>query len=105
MFLRSVVGLIAVLFCVSSVNAVTFTVKPDDAGMILVWHQKTGAWAAVKEMSTLSIRDSLYLDDQRNATLQFGNGCTVLLKGELRATVSGSDSAVVIILDQGQLFI
>ncbi len=81
-----------------------FAVKPD-SGVILTWYPNKAGWVAVKDSSPVSAGDSLYLDDQYHAKLLLGKGCTVLLRGELRANLEGSDTALIVHCDAGQLFL
>ncbi len=104
MVYRILVGIAACLLFASNTSAITFTVKPD-SGVILVWQQSKGSWTAVKDSALVKAGDSLYLDDQYHAKLFLGKGCVVLLRGELRANLAGSDTALVVHLDAGQLFL
>jgi hypothetical protein len=101
---RFLVSIAACLLFVINAHAVTFTVKPD-SGVILVWQQQKGSWTAVKDSLIAGIGDSLYLDDQYHAKLYMGKGCALYLRGELRATIGGSDTAMILHLDQGQAFL
>jgi hypothetical protein len=104
MMLRWRIGAAAVLFFSSFAGAATFSVKPD-SGVILLWQQKAAAWIVVKDTTPVIPSDSLYLEDQFTARLFLGKGCVVLCRGEMRATVGGTDTGLVIYLDQGQLFL
>ena len=97
-------GATVFLFIWLQANAANFFVRPD-SGVILLWQQKTASWTVVKDSAVIGPSDSLYLEDQYYARLLLGKGCTVLLKGELRATIAGSDTALIIHLDQGQAFL
>jgi hypothetical protein len=101
---RVVMSVAACLLFVINAHAITFTVKPD-SGVILVWQQQKGSWTAVKDSLVAAIGDSMYLDDQYHAKLYLGKGCALYLRGELRATIGGSDTAVTVYLDQGQIFL
>ena len=90
-------------FWVASSPAASFTVKPD-SGVVLVWQHKSGAWVAVKDSAAIGFGDSLYCDDQYTGRIMFGRGCSMLVRGELRLTISGADTAAVVRLDQGSLF-
>jgi|WetSurMetagenome_2_1015567.scaffolds.fasta_scaffold00022_18 hypothetical protein len=92
------------LFVYSNNADAGFSVKPD-SGAILVWRHGTSSWAAVKDSFPVSAGDSLYLDDKCRARLFLGAGSTVLFRGELRANLSGSDTALAVRLDAGQLFL
>ena len=87
-----------------NVSAITFTIKPD-SGIILMWQQKSVSWTAVKDSAAMGASDSLYLNDQYHAKLFLGKGCALYLRGELRANLAGSDSALTVHLDQGQVFL
>jgi hypothetical protein len=102
---RFLVSIASCLLFVINAHAVTFTVKPD-SGVILVWQQqKSASWIAVKDSVAMGAADSLYLNDQYHAKLFLGKGCALYLRGELRANLAGSDSALTIHLDQGQVFL
>jgi hypothetical protein len=102
---RFLVSIASCVLFVINAHAVTFTVKPD-SGVILVWQQqKSASWIAVKDSMAMGAADSLYLNDQYHAKLFLGKGCALYLRGELRANLAGSDSALTIHLDQGQVFL
>jgi hypothetical protein len=102
---RFLVSIASCVLFVINAHAVTFTVKPD-SGVILVWQQqKSASWIAVKDSVAMGAADSLYLNDQYHAKLFLGKGCALYLRGELRANLAGSDSALTIHLDQGQVFL
>jgi hypothetical protein len=101
---RFIAGSIACLFFVLNAFALSYTVKPD-SGIILVWQKQKGGWMAIKDSSVVKVGDSLYLDDQYHAKLFLSKGCVLYLRGELRATFGGSDSAIILYLDQGQVFL
>jgi hypothetical protein len=87
-----------------NISAAGFTIKPD-SGVVLVWEHGKATWTAVKDSAPIFAGDSIYLEDQFHAKLTLGNGCVVLLRGELRANIAGTDSAPLIHLDAGQLFL
>lgn len=99
-FFAAALGLIVFV----NMSAAGFTIKPD-SGVVLVWEHGKATWTAVKDSAPIFAGDSIYLEDQFHAKLAFGTGCTVLLRGELRANIAGADSAPLIHLDAGQLFL
>ncbi len=101
-FGRRVCVAVCVVFMIN-LSVAAFMVRPD-SGVILVRRPSTGSWNAVKDSAIVAGGDSLYLDDQFQARLLLGPHCKVLLRGELRANLVGSDSALAIILDAGQIF-
>jgi hypothetical protein len=103
MFLRLMVCIGVVYGCVVSSSAASLAVKPD-SGVVLVWQQKSGSWVAVKDSAAISYGDSLYCDDQYTGRVMFGRGCSIFVRGELRLSISGADTAAVVRLDQGSLF-
>jgi hypothetical protein len=103
MVLRSLAFLLAVYGCAASSSAASLSVKPD-SGVVLVWQQKSGAWVAVKDSAAVGYGDSLYLDDQYTARVLLGRGCTMFVRGELRLSISGADTAAGVYCDQGSLF-
>lgn len=102
--LRLCIGATVFFFFSLQAHAANFFVKPDSC-VILVWQQKAASWIVVKDSAAIGPTDSLYLEDQNYSRLLLGKGCTVLLKGELRATIAGSDTALMIRLDQGQVLL
>ncbi len=80
-----------------------FSIRPD-SGVVLCWQKKTNSWVAVKDSTVIDLGDSVYLDDKYSAKMQMGSGASMLVRGELRMTIAGSDSQVIIRLDQGSLF-
>ncbi|HMD67417.1 MAG TPA: hypothetical protein VKF42_00970, partial [Chitinivibrionales bacterium] len=101
---RIVLSAVFCLFPIVNLFAAGFSVRPD-SGVILVWQHDKANWAAVKDTASILVGDSLYLDDKYHARLFLGNGCAVFLRGELRANLAGSDTALVLHLDAGQLFL
>jgi hypothetical protein len=103
MVIRLLAFLLAVYGFAASSAAASLSVKPD-SGVVLVWQQKSGAWVAVKDSAAIGYGDSLYLDDQYTARVQLGRGCAMFVRGELRLSISGADTAAVAYCDQGSLF-
>jgi hypothetical protein len=103
MSVRLIASIVICGFFITSTAAASFSVKPD-SGVVLVWQQKGNAWIAVKDSTALSYGDSLYLDDQYTGRVQFGRGCIMLVRGELRLSIAGADTAAIVRLDQGSLF-
>jgi hypothetical protein len=101
---KALLFVITSLFCFVNASAAGYSIKPD-SGVILVWEHGKGSWIAVKDSAPISAGDSLYLDDQYHARLFLGTGCSVLLRGELRANLAGSDTALIVHVDAGQLFL
>ncbi len=101
---RSVLPAVFFLLSIVNLSPAGFSVRPD-SGVILVWQHDKANWAAVKDTASVSAGDSLYLDDKYHARLFLGNGCAVFLRGELRANLAGSDTALILHLDAGQLFL
>jgi hypothetical protein len=102
MLVRLIACVIAAGFCITS-TAASLAIKPD-SGVVLVWQMKTGSWIVVKDSVAVGYGDSMYLDDQYTARMRLGRGCSMLVKGELRLSIFGADSAAVASLDQGTLF-
>jgi|GEM_PF-769436 hypothetical protein len=84
--------------------AAAFSVKTD-TGVVLLWQSKTGYWAAIKDSAAVGPTDSLYIDDKYNATVKLDKGISLLVRGESRLCLKGSDTAVTVHLDRGQIFL
>ena len=95
---------VSLVVCVQSGWPASFRVKAD-TGVVLLWQAKTNYWAAIKDSAAVGFSDSLYLDDKYSATLSMGKGCALLIKGESRLCLKGSDTSAGIYFDQGQIFL
>jgi hypothetical protein len=101
---RLFLAVVSLVVCVQSGWPASFRVKAD-TGVVLLWQAKTNYWAAIKDSAAVGFSDSLYLDDKYSATLSMGKGCALLIKGESRLCLKGSDTSVGIYFDQGQIFL
>jgi hypothetical protein len=95
---------VSLVVCVQSGWPASFRVKAD-TGVVLLWQAKTNYWAAIKDSAAVGFSDSLYVDDKYSATLSMGKGCALLIKGESRLCLKGSDTSAGIYFDQGQIFL
>ena len=101
---RLFLAVVSLVVCVQSGWPASFRVKAD-TGVVLLWQAKTNYWAAIKDSAAVGFSDSLYLDDKYSATLSMGKGCALLIKGESRLCLKGSDTSAGIYFDQGQIFL
>jgi hypothetical protein len=104
MHVRLFLVVLSLVVAVQSGWAAGFRIKAD-TGVVLLWQAKTNYWAAIKDSAAVDYSDSLYVDDKYCATLSMGKGCSVLIRGESRLCINGSDTSVGIYLDQGQIFL
>jgi hypothetical protein len=104
MISRLAIAAITVAALLQAGWAATFTLKID-TGAVLLRQSKVGYWTPVKDSAIVGISDSLFMDDKYSATLQMGKGTKIILKGETRISLQGSDMDVAVYLDLGQMFL
>ncbi len=104
MQVRLFLVVLSLVVCIQSGWAASFQVKAD-TGVVLLWQAKTNYWAAIKDSAAVGLSDSLYVDDKYCATLSMGKGCALLIRGESRLCLKGSDTSAGIYFDQGQIFL
>ena len=104
MQVRLFLVVLSLVVCIQSGWAASFQVKAD-TGVVLLWQAKTNYWAAIKDSAAVGLSDSLYVDDKYCATLLMGKGCALLIRGESRLCLKGTDTSAGIYFDQGQIFL
>lgn len=75
------------------------------AGKALVWNQDVGGWTSVTDTVGLTFTDSIFLDNNEEATLRLGEESEILLKGLCRVSLQGQDLDIKVVLVQGQMFL
>ncbi|MGB7566487.1 MAG: hypothetical protein WBM07_01390, partial [Chitinivibrionales bacterium] len=104
MQVRLFVVVLSLVICIQNGWAASFQVKAD-TGVVLLWQAKTNYWAAIKDSAAVGLSDSLYVDDKYCATISMGKGCALLIRGESRLCLKGTDTSAGIYFDQGQIFL